>query len=83
MGTEHTFVIWNCIRIKGEVSRESNWFKLPLLFSTDRSKAVNLLQFFVRALLGSYVMCVSSLSVPHLSFFWFPLVCMNFISSFT
>ena len=25
--TEHMFVLWSCIRIQGEVSRELNWFK--------------------------------------------------------
>ena len=32
MQTEHIFVIWICIRIKGEVSRELNLFKPPVVF---------------------------------------------------
>ena len=44
--------------------------RLKLVFSTDRSKAVLLLEFFfVRASMFSYVMLVSSSYVPHRSFF--------------
>ena len=47
MRTKHMFVIWNCIRIKGEVSRDYNWLKPLGSFSTNRCfKAVPLLPFF-------------------------------------
>ena len=59
MWTKHIFLIWSCIRTKGEVSRKENWFKtdrpphLPTFptvttrwFSTDRSKAATLFKFF-------------------------------------
>ena len=41
------FVISNCIRIKGEVSLELNWFYLPCnptsrFFSSDHSNAISL-----------------------------------------
>ena len=65
-------------RVKGEVSREKNWFKpsshapTPSSFPTDRSMAVLLLQFScVRAGGGSiFGVCFFSVFVPHLSFFW-------------
>ena len=58
-------------RVKGDVSRELNWFTFPVVFfSTDRSKAAPLLQFFfVCVSMGSCVAVVLSLFVPHLSFF--------------
>ena len=73
----HMFVIWRCIIIKGEVSREYNWFKppppsLPSNFPPDCSKAVRLLQFvfvYMYASVVSYVVFVLSLFVPHFSFF--------------
>ena len=47
MRAEHMFVIWSCIRIKGEVTREKKTGLSPTSsFPTDRSKAVPLLQFF-------------------------------------
>ena len=42
MRTEQIFVIWSCIRIKGKISRDRNWFKPPNYFLTHRSKAVTL-----------------------------------------
>ena len=54
MRTEYSFVILSCFRIKGEVSRENNWFKTtPSLspphptysFSIYCSKMVPLLEF--------------------------------------
>ena len=29
MQTEHIFVVWSCIRIKGEVTHEQNWLEPP------------------------------------------------------
>ena len=43
--SEYVHVIWSCIRTNSEVSHKWNWFKHPSSFSTDRSKAVPLLQF--------------------------------------
>ena len=40
-----------------------------VLCSSDRSKAVHLLQFFIRTKMVSYVAFILSLFVPHLSFF--------------
>ena len=57
MRTEHMFVIWSYIRINPTSS-----------FSTDRSKAVPLLQFFyIRALLISYVVFAFPLFAPSLN----------------
>ena len=52
MWTKHIFITLICARIKGEVSREYNLFKLPLppnpsRFSTEHSEAVLLLQLFI------------------------------------
>ena len=70
MRTEHIFVIWSCIRIKGEVSSEKNWFKspphpsTPSSFPSDPSRAFPLLQdFFVCASVVSYVVFLLSLFV--------------------
>ena len=48
---------------------EQNWFKLPSSFPTDCSKAVPLWQFFVCALMVSYVAFVLSSFVRRVSFF--------------
>ena len=71
MGNECKFVIWSCIRIRGEVLRDSNWFKPVSSFLTNRSKAVPLVQFFfVRVSAVLYVAFVLSLCVLHLYFSW-------------
>ena len=61
MRTEHIFVNWSCIRIKGEVSREKkkkkNWFKRPPK------------RFFYFASVILYVAFALSLFSLHLSFF--------------
>ena len=44
----------------------------PSSFHTDSSKAIPLLQFFVRASLVLYVTFVLSLFVSYLTFFWCP-----------
>ena len=47
--------------------------RLVLVMSTDCSKAVPLLQFFILcASMVSYVTFILSLFVPQLSFFWCP-----------
>ena len=28
---EHVFVIWNCIRLRGKVSRKQSWFKVMVI----------------------------------------------------
>ena len=75
MWTEYMFVILSYILIKGEVSRAQIWFNLSTLtvssISSDRSKAVPLLQFFfLCASVAAYVAFVLILIVPHL----FPLL---------
>ena len=48
--TEHTFVIWSCIRTNGKVLMWADWFKPPPFppscFSTGSSKVVHAFQFF-------------------------------------
>ena len=54
--TEHILVIRSCIRIKGQALLELKWLKTHSTFSTDRQKAVLLLQVsFECALVVSYV----------------------------
>ena len=68
MHSKHMFVIWCCIRTKGEVLREKKTDLSPqpyptssVVFSTDLSKAVSLLQFvFVCASVVSYFFIVCS-----------------------
>ena len=59
MHTEHIFVIWSCIRIKGEVSHEKNWFKFDAVVHLTIP-----MRFFC---------CSSSLSVSglYVAFFFF------------
>ena len=63
------FVIWCCIRIKGEVSQEQNWFKHSSSFSSEHSQVVSLLQFLLCASVVSCVAFVLLLFVPCLFFF--------------
>ena len=81
--TEHLFVIWSWIRIKGDVSRESDWFKSIWLAREPRSPS----RFFfywpvqgaspvaIHFLLGEpvilFVVFVFSLYVPYFFFFFF------------
>ena len=47
--TGHICVMWGCIRVKGDVSRQLNLFKPASSFSADLSKAFTLLEFFACA----------------------------------
>ena len=75
----YIFLIWSCIRIKGEVLRVKTSLSplpatphtpppLPCIFPTDRAKADPLVQSFCFVI--SYVAFAVSLFVPHLSFVW-------------
>ena len=62
-----------------DVSRESNWYKFPSYISADRSQAVSLLQFFVRASVVSYVAVVLSLFASgrlSLAIAWYLHICL-------
>ena len=73
MWTKHIFVIWFCIRIKGEVSHELNWCKhhAPHPHSVVFLLAVRR-RFLCCCLVLPYVACVLSLFVSHLAFILVP-----------
>ena len=56
MRTEHKFVIWICIEIKGEVKHVPN--PTPVVFSTDYFK-----EFFLLTVQRQFLCCSSSLIV--------------------
>ena len=65
MHTEHTFVIWSCIRVKSEILSDNN----PHL--SDHSNVVTLLQFFlVYVSVVSYVAFLLSLLFLIYPCFW-------------
>ena len=47
-----------CIRIKGEISREQNWFQHPSSLPPDLSEAATLLQFCILVCLFFHLGCL-------------------------
>ena len=71
MRTKHIFVIWNCIRIKGEASREYYWFKsqVVVLLTVPRRFVCCSSSLFVHRWFHMNGAFVLSLFVSYSSFF--------------